>query len=142
KERKAWRKSYSFTATCISIWEGKAVACSSSLFHQNESLLSQTESTHEFELLDFDLQTDTASVLHEAMGYIRFLHDQVQVLSSPYLQQMPPLEQIREGNEEGRRCDLKSRGLCLVPLACTLHVTESNGADFWSPVMGNKSSMH
>lgn len=32
------------------------------------------------------MQTDTASVLHEAMGYIKFLHDQVHVLCSPYLQ--------------------------------------------------------
>lgn len=32
------------------------------------------------------VKTDTASVLHEAMGYIRFLQEQVQVLSSPYLQ--------------------------------------------------------
>ncbi|KAL4303361.1 hypothetical protein GQ457_10G020490 [Hibiscus cannabinus] len=75
-------------------------------------------------------KTDTASVLHEAMGYIRFLHDQVQVLCSPYLQHPP------NGGEEAGK-GLKSRGLCLVPVACTLHVTKSNGADFWSPAMGN-----
>ncbi|XP_039015045.1 transcription factor bHLH113-like [Hibiscus syriacus] len=75
-------------------------------------------------------KTDTASVLHEAMGYIRFLHDQVQVLCSPYLQHPP-----NEGEEAGK--ELKSRGLCLVPIACTLHVANSNGADFWSPAMGN-----
>ncbi|PIA29659.1 hypothetical protein AQUCO_05800045v1 [Aquilegia coerulea] len=30
-------------------------------------------------------KTDTASVLFEAMEYIKFLHDQVKVLSAPYL---------------------------------------------------------
>ncbi|KAE8667437.1 bHLH113 protein [Hibiscus syriacus] len=75
-------------------------------------------------------KTDTASVLHEAMGYIRFVHDQVQVLCSPYLQHPP------NGGEEAGK-ELKSRGLCLVPVACTLHVANSNGADFWSPSMGN-----
>lgn len=29
--------------------------------------------------------------------------------------------------------DLRSRGLCLIPVGCTLHVASSNGADFWSP---------
>ncbi|KAF8404941.1 hypothetical protein HHK36_009836 [Tetracentron sinense] len=86
-------------------------------------------------------KTDTASVLHEAMGYIKFLHDQVQVLSSPYLQRLPSPSHLRAGgeNEEDEsRYDLRSRGLCLVPVACTVHVANSNGADFWSPAMGNK----
>ncbi|XP_039033143.1 transcription factor bHLH153-like isoform X1 [Hibiscus syriacus] len=34
-------------------------------------------------------KTDTASVLLEAMEYIRFLHEQVKVLSAPYLQTGP-----------------------------------------------------
>uniref|UniRef100_M1B637 ER33 protein n=1 Tax=Solanum tuberosum TaxID=4113 RepID=M1B637_SOLTU len=33
-------------------------------------------------------KTDTASVLLEAMGYIKFLHEQVKVLSAPYLGSM------------------------------------------------------
>ncbi|KAK8316541.1 hypothetical protein V6Z12_A13G049300 [Gossypium hirsutum] len=83
-------------------------------------------------------KTDTASVLHEAMGYIRFLHDQVQVLCSPYLQH--PHDGENNGGEESRK-QLKSRGLCLVPVACTAHVENSNGADFWSPAtMGNNEA--
>ncbi|KAL2324237.1 hypothetical protein Fmac_023295 [Flemingia macrophylla] len=83
-------------------------------------------------------KTDTASVLHEAMGYIRFLHDQVQVLCSPYLQSLPSSyhqHQLGDGdnNEEEARKDLRSRGLCLIPVGCTIHVAGSNGADFWSP---------
>ncbi|KAK4378474.1 hypothetical protein RND71_000336 [Anisodus tanguticus] len=81
-------------------------------------------------------KTDTASVLHEAMGYIRFLHDQVQVLCSPYLQRLSP--PLREGGEiEASREEvlLRSKGLCLVPVELTLHVADTtlNGADFWSP---------
>ncbi|KAK9176678.1 hypothetical protein WN944_028697 [Citrus x changshan-huyou] len=83
-------------------------------------------------------KTDTASVLHEAMGYIRFLHDQVQVLCSPYLQHHQP-EGGENGGEESRK-DLKSKGLCLVPVACTVHVANSNGADFWAPAMGSNVS--
>ncbi|XP_021892359.1 transcription factor bHLH113 isoform X1 [Carica papaya] len=80
-------------------------------------------------------KTDAASVLHEAMGYIRFLHDQVHVLCSPYLQHLPDDGEI--GEEESKMKDLRSRGLCLVPMACTVHVAETNGADLWSPTMGH-----
>ncbi|PHT41745.1 hypothetical protein CQW23_20599 [Capsicum baccatum] len=86
-------------------------------------------------------KTDTASVLHEAMGYIRFLHDQVQVLCSPYLQRQHLSPSLRDGGEGGEteasRKDvlLRSKGLCLVPIELTLHVADTNlnGADFWSP---------
>ncbi|KAJ7967529.1 putative Transcription factor [Quillaja saponaria] len=93
-------------------------------------------------------KTDTASVLHEAMGYIRFLHDQVQVLCSPYLQRLhcsPDHQQEAAGQRKGghgeeAKKDLRSKGLCLIPVECTVHVANSNGADFWSPAMGNNIS--
>ncbi|KAJ7946118.1 putative Transcription factor [Quillaja saponaria] len=94
-------------------------------------------------------KNDTASVLHEAMGYIRFLHDQVQVLCSPYLQRLPssadrhhpqPAGQEKGVGGEEVKKDLRSRGLCLVPAECTVHVANSNGADFWSSAMGNNIS--
>ncbi|CAN4112142.1 unnamed protein product [Withania somnifera] len=84
-------------------------------------------------------KTDTASVLHEAMGYIRFLHDQVQVLCSPYLQRQhhlsPSLLECGEMEASRKEVLLRSRGLCLVPIELTLHVADTNlnGADFWSP---------
>ncbi|URE40915.1 HLH [Musa troglodytarum] len=80
-------------------------------------------------------KSDTASVLHEALGYIRFLHDQVQVLSSPYLQRLPSTAHLHDGREKN---DLRSRGLCLVPVASTEHVARSNGADLWSPAAHGK----
>ncbi|XP_043714311.1 transcription factor bHLH113 isoform X2 [Telopea speciosissima] len=92
-------------------------------------------------------KTDTASVLHEAMGYIKFLHDQVQVLSSPYMQGLPSSGHGRNlhergggGEEEETKYELRSRGLCLVPVACTVHMANSNGADYWSFAMASNSS--
>jgi hypothetical protein len=39
-------------------------------------------------------------------------------------------------NTEDGKQDLRSRGLCLVPVSCTLQVANDNGADFWTPAVG------
>ncbi|XP_049377594.1 transcription factor bHLH153 [Solanum stenotomum] len=74
-------------------------------------------------------KTDTASVLLEAMGYIKFLHEQVKVLSAPYLGGMPMSE-----TQESQPYNLRSQGLCLVPVSYTIGVANSNGADIWAPI--------
>uniref|UniRef100_A0A7C8YWI1 BHLH domain-containing protein n=1 Tax=Opuntia streptacantha TaxID=393608 RepID=A0A7C8YWI1_OPUST len=73
-------------------------------------------------------KTDTASVLLEAMDYIKFLHEQVKVLSAPYLHNTP-IDRM-----EGRgQYSLRSKGLCLVPTSYTAGLPRSNGADIWAP---------
>ncbi|CAL9763935.1 unnamed protein product [Musa acuminata subsp. burmannicoides] len=126
-------------------------------------------------------KTDTASVLLEAIGYIRFLQGQIEALSSPYLgsrsrstrqcgkgesssifvedpgvqllsadscmkRRGAPADQDDGGGggggdgdgdeDEDEPKDLRSRGLCLVPVSFTLHVGNDNGADFWAPNFG------
>ncbi|KAL3535728.1 hypothetical protein ACH5RR_004189 [Cinchona calisaya] len=114
-------------------------------------------------------KTDTASVLLEAIGYIRFLQSQIEALSLPYLgsksgnlRQQHPLVQgernclfpedpgqllndncmkgkptsEQDCQEEAKKKDLRSRGLCLVPISCTLQVGSENGADYWAPALG------
>ncbi|XP_062230144.1 transcription factor bHLH68-like [Phragmites australis] len=108
-------------------------------------------------------KTDTASVLQETIGYIRFLLSQIEALSYPYLghgvnwngnsmqqQQQTLLNHSTAGNGstaevagqteqlaeehggEGKEY-LRSRGLCLVPVSCTSHLADDNGAsDFWA----------
>ncbi|XP_052168935.1 uncharacterized protein LOC127785524 isoform X1 [Oryza glaberrima] len=88
-------------------------------------------------------KTDTASVLMEAIGYIKFLQDQVETLSGPYLRSSKnskklacrAAQQQRKGTSNGgdaaAKLDLRSRGLCLVPLSCTSYVTNENGV--WPP---------
>ncbi|KAK4413855.1 Transcription factor [Sesamum alatum] len=100
-------------------------------------------------------KTDTASVLSEAIGYIRFLQAQIEALSSPYMRnasgsstvhqhqhsflndQMDmegrgPSKQDSQSSRGGK--DLRSRGLCLVPISCTQNVGNDGGAtDYWAP---------
>ncbi|PKI68280.1 hypothetical protein CRG98_011310 [Punica granatum] len=109
-------------------------------------------------------KTDTASVLLEAIGYIRFLQNQIEALSLPYLGNASgsmrhpqsvrgerncifpedpgqllngncmkrKLEAPEQDAQEEPKMDLRSRGLCLVPVSCTLQVGSDNGADYWA----------
>ncbi|KAI7734919.1 hypothetical protein M8C21_026405 [Ambrosia artemisiifolia] len=79
-------------------------------------------------------KTDTASVLMEAIGYIKFLQNQVETLSMPYMNSMSQDGGIstregltNDGNEETKR-NLRSRGLCLVPVSCLTYVTYGGGS--------------
>ncbi|KAE8651332.1 transcription factor bHLH110 isoform X3 [Cucumis sativus] len=88
-------------------------------------------------------KTDTASVLMEAIGYIKFLQNQVETLSVPYMKpaggnkatQPTHRSSVEDGNEGGQNRDLRSRGLCLVPLGCLSYVTgdSGGGVGIWPP---------
>ncbi|KAK2644303.1 hypothetical protein Ddye_019498 [Dipteronia dyeriana] len=164
-------------------------------------------------------KTDTASVLHEAIDYIRLLHEQVNILSTPYMKQGTPYQQQQQvhfvvlslkqyiilyicvctcihihsilwrykkckhdmilvdtkirlllldeflfllevqindlklnyivllqscdhklKDPDQLKQDLKSRGLCLVPIASTFPVAnETTVADLWTPTYGGGS---
>ncbi|KAI4325303.1 hypothetical protein MLD38_030715 [Melastoma candidum] len=99
-------------------------------------------------------KTDTASVLLEAIGYIRFLQGQIEALSSPYFRgsedgsgNTRSSSQLAVSGEAEKYAglisgdtvqptDLRSRGLCLVPVSCTAQVGNDNGADYWAPAFG------
>ncbi|KAL6620483.1 hypothetical protein ACP70R_035622 [Stipagrostis hirtigluma subsp. patula] len=82
-------------------------------------------------------KTDTASVLHEATKYIKFLHDQVASLSSPYFKCERTMQlQKQQGSDVVKGAggkfgdDLRSRGLCLVPVA------SETAPEFWHLAFG------
>ncbi|KAA8515433.1 hypothetical protein F0562_018956 [Nyssa sinensis] len=86
-------------------------------------------------------KTDTASVLHEAIEYIKFLHDQVSVLSTSYMKNGAVIQHQQASDKlkdpEGAKQDLRSRGLCLVPISSTFPVANYEPtADFWTPTFG------
>ncbi|CAJ2661471.1 unnamed protein product [Trifolium pratense] len=67
-------------------------------------------------------RTDTASVLSEAIGYIKFLHGQIELLDDTGLKRKgaPIPNQTAKANK-GK--NLRTRGLCLVPMSslCPAH---------------------
>lgn len=87
-------------------------------------------------------KTDTASVLSEAIEYIKFLHEQVSVLCTPYLRSGASYQQQQQNNEKTKmdsdapKQDLRSRGLCLVPVSSTFPVAHETTVDFWTPAFG------
>ncbi|KAF2944186.1 hypothetical protein DAI22_02g122800 [Oryza sativa Japonica Group] len=92
-------------------------------------------------------KTDTASVLLEAIGYIRFLHGQIEVqgernsifpedpgqlLHDNAVKKRGQPDQD-ESCEEAKTMDLRSRGLYLVPVSCTVDVgVDAGPADYWA----------
>ncbi|KAL5736144.1 hypothetical protein ACOSQ2_030932 [Xanthoceras sorbifolium] len=85
-------------------------------------------------------KTDTASVLSEAIEYIKFLHEQVAILSTPYMKSEAAIQHQQNSDKskdsEGPKQDLRSRGLCLVPVSSTFPVTHETTVDFWTPTFG------
>ncbi|KAL5216842.1 hypothetical protein ABZP36_008243 [Zizania latifolia] len=88
-------------------------------------------------------KTDTASVLHETIEYIKFLHDQVGALSAPYLKQnghqvhhLKSLSGPDKSSKDGE-VSLKGRGLCLVPISSTFAVASEVPVELWTPFGAN-----
>ncbi|XP_055809347.1 transcription factor bHLH123-like isoform X2 [Solanum dulcamara] len=83
-------------------------------------------------------KTDTASVLSEAIEYIKFLHDQIGALSAPYMKSGASMQHQQSRNKsedvgEGRSKDLRNQGLCLVPISSTFPITHETTVDLWTP---------
>ncbi|XP_051193370.1 uncharacterized protein [Lolium perenne] len=88
-------------------------------------------------------KTDTASVLFETIKYIKFLHEQVQLLSEPYTNasrnkvncnNIPWGGVHAEASKGEGQHDLRERGLCLVPVSWTPEVyRDGNAMDYWTP---------
>lgn len=60
--------------------------------------------------------------------YISFLTRRFELLQS---------DNKSEDIGEGRNKDLRSRGLCLVPISSTFPVTHETNVDLWTPTFGS-----
>uniref|UniRef100_A0ACD5UEC5 Uncharacterized protein n=1 Tax=Avena sativa TaxID=4498 RepID=A0ACD5UEC5_AVESA len=89
-------------------------------------------------------KTDRASVLFETIKHIEYLHEQIQLLSEPYMEngtnKMP--FHWRGKEEQKVEHDLRGRGLCLVPVSFTPQSFQDNSLpDCWM-MPAYKSSMY
>ncbi|XP_064944958.1 transcription factor bHLH111-like isoform X1 [Musa acuminata AAA Group] len=84
-------------------------------------------------------KTDQASVLMETVKCIRSLQDQVQLLSDPYLKSSASKDhnswgELQRKDKAEAKHDLRSRGLCLVPVSSIPQVHRDNiRPDYWMP---------
>lgn len=76
EKREAWRQNHCSTAASLTFWKGKFILSGFNAL-KREKVITLTNLY--FIQLFLYLKTDTASVLHEAIEYIKFLHDQVAV---------------------------------------------------------------
>ncbi|OMO96965.1 hypothetical protein COLO4_14959 [Corchorus olitorius] len=75
-------------------------------------------------------KTDTASVLQEASLYIKLLQEQIQNLFKMLSSSYSSLRAIHPQQEIGKKQqDLRSKGLCLVPISFTQKVTKEDQID-------------
>ncbi|XVF23850.1 hypothetical protein REPUB_Repub13aG0075300 [Reevesia pubescens] len=71
-------------------------------------------------------KTDTASVLQEASLYIKLLQEQIQNLFQMLSSSYNSLRTIHPQEIGKKKQDLRSRGLCLVPISFTQKVTKED----------------
>ncbi|XP_074558227.1 uncharacterized protein LOC141814175 [Curcuma longa] len=84
-------------------------------------------------------KTDTASVLFETYNCIKILHEQVQLLSDPFMKSTGGKNHRDRGEMERKgmaetNLDLRSKGLCLIPVSYIPEEHKENGGlDYWMP---------
>ncbi|KAJ3706830.1 hypothetical protein LUZ61_010535 [Rhynchospora tenuis] len=85
-------------------------------------------------------KTDTASVLLDTFKYINILHEQVQLLSDPFIKSCATKDHntiwggLEAGEKVDQDVDLRSRGLCLIPISCASQICPDNSMpDYWAP---------
>ncbi|THU69333.1 hypothetical protein C4D60_Mb08t13330 [Musa balbisiana] len=84
-------------------------------------------------------KTDQASVLMETIFCIKSLQEQIQLLSDPYMKSSASEDHNSWGQLERKvkaqaKVDLRSKGLCLVPISSISQVhTDNSRPDYWMP---------